>query len=153
MASIVKFEDIQAWQEARQLTRTVYRFTRKEAFGRDRGLTDQIQRASVSSMTNVAEGFDSGSNAEFGRFLGYARRSASEVQSLLYVAQDHAYITEQEFAASYEQAEKVRRMATAFTTYLRGRQRNKDSVLQRAHAPTQQQPNTRTRQRANAQTH
>ena len=73
-------------------------------------------------MTNIVEGFDSGSSTEFARFLGYARRSASEVQSILYAALDQEYITESVFAASYGQAEKVRRMVTAFIKYLRTRQ-------------------------------
>ena len=152
MPSIHKFEDIQAWQEARHLTQVIYRLTRKGLFARDRGLTEQIQRAAVSAMTNIVEGFDSASNLEFGRFLGYTRRSASEVQSLLYVALDQAYITETEFTASYEQAEKVRRMVTSFTRYLRAHPRNNAPTRQRANAPRELTLNAPTRQRANAQT-
>ena len=136
MASIHRFEDIEAWQEARQLTKAVYRVTRKGPFAKDWGLVDQIQRASVSAMTNIVEGFDSGSNVEFSRFLGYARRSASEVQSILYVALDQAYVTQNEFSDLYEQSEKVRRMVTAFTTYLRSHQRNNAPTRRRASAPT-----------------
>ena len=136
MASIHRFEDIEAWQEARRLTRAIYRVTRKGQFTKDWGVADQIQRASVSVMTNIVEGFDSGSNVEFGRFLSYVRRSASEVQSLLYVALDQSYITEDEFSELYEQAEKVRRMVTAFTTYLRSHRLNNAPTRQRANAPT-----------------
>ena len=132
MASIHRFEDIEAWQEARQLTKAVYHASRKGQFAKDWGLGDQIQRASVSVMTNIAEGFDSGSNMEFSRFLGYARRSASEVQSILYIALDQTYVTEDEFSKLYEQAEKVRRMVTAFTTYLRGHRQNNAPTRQRA---------------------
>ena len=142
MASIHRFEDIEAWQEARQLTNVIYRLTRKEPFSKDWGLRDQVQRASVSAMTNIVEGFDSGSNSEFVRFLGYARRSASEVQSLLYVALEQAYISQAEFDASYEQAEKVRRMVTSFTKYLRAHQRN--SIPARPNAPTRQRANAPT---------
>jgi four helix bundle protein len=70
MSLITRFEDIQAWQEARTLTQQVYQLTATGPFRRDFGLRDQIQRAAVSSMSNVAEGFDCESKAEFGRFLG-----------------------------------------------------------------------------------
>ena len=136
MASIHQFEDIEAWQEARQLTKAVYALTAKGPFRKDWGLSDQIQRAAVSVMNNIVEGFDSGSNLEFGRFLGYARRSASEVQCTLYVALDQDYITESEFKQLYERAEKARRMATSFATYLRAHQRNNAPTRQRANAGT-----------------
>ena len=79
MALIKRFEDIQAWQEARELVKMIYVLTNKEHFSRDFGMRDQIRRASVSAMTNIAEGFDCDSNVEFARFLGIARRSAVEV--------------------------------------------------------------------------
>ncbi len=90
---IRRFEDIEAWQLARELTRKVYALTKKPAFSRDFGLRDQIRKAAGSSMHNIAEGFDAESNSEFVRFLRYAKRSCSEVQSELYVAYDEAYIT------------------------------------------------------------
>ncbi len=93
MAMIEKFEDIIGWREAGILTQNIYKTTKREPFSRDFGLRDQIQRASVSSMSNIAEGFDCESKAELGRFLGIARRSAVEVQSLLYVALDVDYLT------------------------------------------------------------
>jgi four helix bundle protein len=114
MAMIEKFEDIIAWQEARILTQSIYKTTRREPFARDFGLRDQIQRASVSSMSNIAEGFDCESKAEFGRFLGIARRSAVEVQSLLYVALDVEYLTSNEFAQLYEQARKTKALIGGF---------------------------------------
>ena len=85
MALIEKFEDIKAWQEARQLTKDFYKISAEGAFGRDFGLRDQIRRASVSSMANIAEGFDYESKKEFARFLEIARRSTVEVQSLFIV--------------------------------------------------------------------
>jgi four helix bundle protein len=94
---ITRFEEIEGWQLARELTPKVYSLASKEKFSRDFGLRDQIQRASGSSMHNVAEGFDSGSNAEFVRFLRYAQRSCTEVQSQLYVALDQKYLSSQEF--------------------------------------------------------
>ena len=108
MALIKKFEDIIAWQEARKLVASIYKLTNTGALAKDYGMRDQIQRAAVSAMTNIAEGFDCESKVEFARFLGYARRSAVEVQSLLYAAFDVGYITEQTFKTEYQQAEKTK---------------------------------------------
>lgn len=102
MAMIQRFEDIQAWQEARVLMKMIYALTNKEHFAKDFGMRDQIRRASVSAMTNIAEGFDCESKLEFARFLGIARRSPVEVQSLLYAAIDTGYITQNEFDTHYE---------------------------------------------------
>jgi four helix bundle protein len=99
---IERFEDIEAWQLARKLTKQVYVLTCKEPFSRDYGLRDQIQRASGSVMHNIAEGFDSGSNLEFVRFLGYAKRSCTEIQSQLYIAIDQKYVSTEEFNTMYD---------------------------------------------------
>ena len=107
MTAITKFEDLIAWQEARKLVSMIYKITSDGLFSRDFGLKDQIQRAAVSSMTNIAEGFDNESTVEFARFLGMARRSSVEVQSLLYVALDTHYIKDDIFKIHYEQAKKV----------------------------------------------
>ena len=106
MALIKKFEDIIAWQEARKLVSSIYRLTSSGTLAKDYGMRDQLQRAAVSAMTNIAEGFDCESKAEFARFLGIARRSAVEVQSLLYAAFDVGHISEQVFKTEYQQAEK-----------------------------------------------
>lgn len=90
-------EDIEAWQLARQLTCKVYSLTKKTKFARDFGLRGQIQDAAGSSMHNIAEDFDSETNPEFVRFLRYAKRSCTEVQSELYMALDQHYITNDEF--------------------------------------------------------
>lgn len=82
MATITKFEDLIAWREARKLVEMTCKMTSAGALAKDFGMRDQIQRAAVSAMTNIAEGFDCESTAEFARFLGFARRSAVEVQSL-----------------------------------------------------------------------
>lgn len=108
MALIKKFEDIIAWQEARKLVSSIYRLTNNGALAKDFGMRDQLQRAAVSAMTNIAEGFDCESKLEFARFLGIARRSAVEVQSLLYAALDVGYINEQIFKTEYQQAEKTK---------------------------------------------
>jgi four helix bundle protein len=94
---IERFEDIEAWQLARELTRKVYGLAKKTKFARDFGLKRQIQDAAGSSMHNIAEGFDSETNPEFIRFLRYAKRSCTEVQSELYVALDQQYISNAEF--------------------------------------------------------
>lgn len=101
MPLIKRFEDIQARQEARNLTQT-------GAFAKDFGLRDQIQRAAVSIMTNIAEGFDCDSQIEFVRYLGIARRSTVEVQSLMYTALDAGYVDERIFQQYYDQATKTK---------------------------------------------
>lgn len=114
MALIQRFEDIQAWQEARALVKMIYVLTSKEQIAKDFGMKDQIRRASVSAMTNIAEGFDCESKLEFSRFLGIARRSAVEVQSLLYAAMDTRYINQAEFDLHYEQARKTKALIGGF---------------------------------------
>ncbi|MDP3703348.1 MAG: four helix bundle protein [Candidatus Omnitrophota bacterium] len=116
---IKRFEEIEAWKEARAMTKMIYTLTGDVFFEKDFGLASQIQRATVSVMSNIAEGFDSGSKPEFIRFLGYSRRSASEVQSHLYAALDQRYIKETQFEEVYRQAEKVRKLISAFLRYLR----------------------------------
>ncbi len=115
---IERFEDIEAWQLARELTRNVYRLTNKLPFSKDYGLRNQIQDAAGSSMHNIAEGFDAETNPEFIRFLRYAKRSCTEVQSELYVALDEKYITEDEFEDAYELAGKTRAAIRGFINYL-----------------------------------
>ena len=114
MAMIQRFEDIQAWQEARRLVKMVYSLTNKDSFSKDFGMRDQIQRASVSVMANIAEGFDCESKVEFARFLGIARRSAVEVQSILYAALDTGYINNDEFNLHYEQVRKTKALTGGF---------------------------------------
>lgn len=114
MAMIQRFEDIQAWQEARILVKMIYALTNKDKFSKDFGMRDQIRRASVSVMNNIAEGFDCESKAEFARFLGIARRSAVEVQSMLYAAIDVDYIDQTEFDIHYEQARKAKALVGGF---------------------------------------
>ena len=114
MTMIQRFEDIQAWQESRKLVKMIYSLTYKELFSKDYGMRDQIRRASVSTMANIAEGFDCESRVEFARFLGIARRSAVEVQSILYAALDNGYINQEEFDLHYEQARKAKALIGGF---------------------------------------
>jgi four helix bundle protein len=97
VARIERFEDLVAWQKARVLTRLIYEVTRKETFSRDFGLSGQIQRAAVSMMCNVAEGFERGGRGEFHQFLSTAKASCAELRSQLYVAFDIGYLDEKEF--------------------------------------------------------
>jgi four helix bundle protein len=121
---IRRFEEIESWQMARELTRSIYSVCRRDPFDRDFALRDQIVRACGSIMHNIAEGFDAGTNPDFCRFLGYSKRSCSEVQSQLYVALDLHYISHDEFTALYEQARLVRAKIWAFMKYLdQGRDR------------------------------
>jgi len=122
---IKRFEDIEAWQLARELARKVYRLTKKPRFEKDYGLKRQIQDAAGSSMHNIAEGFDSETNAEFIRFLRYAKRSCTEVQSELYLALDEEYISADEFKDVYEQARRTRAATYGFIKYLKQYKENK----------------------------
>jgi four helix bundle protein len=119
MTNIKNFEELIAWQKSRELAGYVYELTRQDKFSRDFGLRDQIQRAASSVMHNIAEGFESGSDPEFVRFLKTARRSAGEVQSLLYLALDVGYITEDERKKAHILATEVKKLINGMMTYLR----------------------------------
>jgi four helix bundle protein len=119
MAKIERFEDLQSWQKARQVTNFVYDLTSHHEFARDFRLRDQIRDAAGSVMHNIAEGFDAGSNLEFIRFLKMARRSASEVQSQLYLALDRKYINAEELKTVYNLATEAKRLINGMIAYLR----------------------------------
>lgn len=114
-----RFEDIDAWQLARVLAQEIYEVTLIGSFSRDFALSDQINRAAGSAMDNIAEGFDVGSNKEFVRFLSYAQRSCSEVQSQLYRACDRSHITEEQFEILYEKASHARSKIGGLINYLK----------------------------------
>lgn len=99
---IKRFEDIEAWQKARELTWAVCDCSKTGLFAKDFGLRDQIRRAAVSIMSNIAEGFERGGSAEFFQFLAIAKGSAGEVEAQLYVALDQGYITKDEFTSIYK---------------------------------------------------
>jgi len=107
---IRKFEQLIAWQKARELTKNIYLLTATERFSRDFGLRDQIQRAAVSIMSNIAEGFERAGKAEFHQFLVIAKGSCAEVRSQLYVALDTGYLTNDQFEKAHAQAEEVGRI-------------------------------------------
>jgi four helix bundle protein len=116
---ISRFEEIAAWQEARKLVRMVYEVIRKsKEFQKDFRLVNQIQDASVSTMSNIAEGFSRKGNKEFMQFLFISKSSASEVQSHLYVALDQGYVAEKDFSEIYKQADLLSKMVSSFIKYL-----------------------------------
>ena len=119
MTTIKNFEDLKAWQKARESAGFIYALSRKQAFARDFGLSDQIRRAAGSVMHNIAEGFEAGYDPEFARFLKIARRSAGEVQSELYLALDAGYITDEELKKAYSLMVESKRLVNAMITYLR----------------------------------
>ena len=105
-----RFEDLVAWQKARVLTKAVYEHTGQGSFARDFGLTNQLRRAAVSVMSNIAEGFERGRRAEFHQYLSVAKASCAEVRSQLYVAFDVGYLQKSDFDKLLAQAEEVSRI-------------------------------------------
>jgi four helix bundle protein len=119
MAKIERFEDIEGWKRARILTRRIYTLTNSGDFARDFGLRDQIRRASVSIMSNIAEGFErGGGDKEFTRYLSIAKGSAGEVRAQLYVALDVGYLPTTEFDEFAQQVTEISRLLSAFMQYL-----------------------------------
>ncbi len=119
MATFRKFEEIQAWQKAREITKKIYFLSNKDNFVKDFSLRDQMKRASVSIMANIAEGPGRRTTTEFANFLNIARGSAIELQSHLYVALDLEYINQNEFRETYEMLDEVSRMTVSLAQYLR----------------------------------
>jgi len=120
MATVRQFEDLNVWQEARQLVGAIYSASKTPAFNRDFGLLDQIRRAAVSTMSNIAEGLERGTRKEFMQFLNIAKGSNGEVRSQLHVALDQKYIGEVEFTALRESATTLSKKLSAFIRYLDG---------------------------------
>lgn len=121
MPTITRFEEIEAWKTARELTRRIYEVSNQGAFARDFGLRDQMHRASVSILSNIAEGFESRTRPLFIDYLGRARASAGELRAQLYVAQDVGYLDKPTFALLYDQVDKCSRQLSRLITYLEKR--------------------------------
>jgi four helix bundle protein len=119
MSTIARFEEIRAWQTARTLTREVYTVSNEGAFARDYGLRDQLRRSAVSILSNIAEGFESDTQQQFVKYLGYAKASAGEVRAQLYVALDVGYLDRAQFEHVFDLAEKCSRQLSRFITYLK----------------------------------
>jgi four helix bundle protein len=137
MGTIRRFEEIEAWQTARQLTKTVYDLTAGGDFSRDFGLKDQMRRAAVSIMSNIAEGFESRTSGLFLELLGRAKGSAGELRAQFYVAQDAGYVTPAQFQALQDQCEKCSSQISRFMAYLESHAPSpKRSNVQRSNVPT-----------------
>ena len=119
MAKINKFEDIESWKRARRLTKEIYEVTAAGRFAHDFGLKDQIRRASVSILSNIAEGFERGGDKEFLQFLSLAKGSCGEARAQLYVALDQQYITNVQFDALSAAAMEVSQLLAGLMKYLR----------------------------------
>ena len=118
--AIKKFEDIESWKKARKLTKEIYEATATGRFLRDFGLKDQIRRASVSILSNIAEGFERGGDKEFSQFLGIAKGSCGEVRAQLYVALDQGYLSQESFDSLSKKAVEVSELLSGFIRYLKG---------------------------------
>ena len=118
MPTIERFEDIQAWQKGRELCKLVYGLTQQGAFSRDFGLKDQMRRAAVSIISNIAEGYEGQNNRIFIRYLYIARGSAGEVRSQAYIVLDQGYISQQAFDDLYALTKDIARLLTRLIQYL-----------------------------------
>lgn len=118
MGKIERFEDIEAWRDARVLVKRIYEITGEGQFARDFGLRDQIRRAAISTMSNIAEGFERGSDKDFARFLYIAKGSAGEVRSQLYAAVDLGYLQEGKAKETIDLVQVVSRRLSGFIKYL-----------------------------------
>lgn len=123
MAFAERFEELEAWQKARELVKLVYDVSSEGAWAKDYGLRDQIRRAAISVMSNVAEGFERGGVSEFKRYLLMAKSSAGEVRSQLYAALDQGYLSKEEFKGSRALAEATSGKIAGLANYLKGRSR------------------------------
>lgn len=119
MATLRRFEDIEGWQRARELTRGIYDCTRAGTFAKDYALRDQIRRAAISVMSNIAEGFERSGTGEFIQFLGMAKGSVAEIEAHLYIALDQAYISQDEFKRLRSLATSTKGLIAGFMHYLR----------------------------------
>ena len=126
---IQRFEDLEAWQIARELTNQIYTITKKESICRDFGFVDQIRRAAISIMNNIAEGFERGTNKDFAKYIFIARGSAGEVRSMLYVALDQEYLTGETFKQCHELSIRCSQLCWGLIKHLKKHSNWKTKVL------------------------
>jgi four helix bundle protein len=119
VGSIKSFEEFEVWKTAREITRRIYSLTKRRAFARDFGLKNQICRACISIMSNIAEGYESQTESVFIKQLGIAKGSACELRSQLYVALEQKYITEEEFNTLVELRKRASRQISGLMKYLK----------------------------------
>lgn len=118
MTTATRFEELEVWQKAKELTNLIYRLSASGSFARDFGLRDQMRRAAVSIMSNIAEGFESQTQAMFIKYLGHAKGSAGELRAQPYIALEQEYITNDEFQSAFSLAELCSRKLAKFIRYL-----------------------------------
>ena len=118
MATAKRFEELEVWQRAKDLTNLVYKYSTDGAFSHDFGLRDQMRRAAVSIMSNIAEGFESQTQAMFIKYLGHAKGSAGELRAQLYIAKDQRYLSEENFSEMFSLAEICSKQLARFIQYL-----------------------------------
>jgi four helix bundle protein len=135
MARIEKFKDIEAWKKARELAKGIYAISNEGLFARDFGLRDQIRRAAVSVMSNIAEGFERGGDVEFRRFLAIAKGSAGEVKAQLYVALDAGLIEQAKFDSLYRKAAETGNLVGGFMRYLSRGSAGHESRVKNGNSP------------------
>ncbi|OGU71969.1 MAG: four helix bundle protein [Ignavibacteria bacterium RBG_16_34_14] len=116
---VKSFEDLQVWQDARIFVKSIYELTSLENFKKDFGLKDQVQRSAVSIMNNISEGYERDNNKEFRNFLSYAKGSAGEIRSMLYIALDLNYISKDDFDKNFNKAVNIITQISNFKKYLR----------------------------------
>ena len=166
MATIDRFEDLEVWQAARCLSGRIYALTRQNPFRQDEGFCDQIRRAAVSIVSNIAEGFERRSSNQFLHFLDIASGSAGEVRAQLYLALDLDYVDHSRFQEAFAEISRITQMLTKLMQYLRTTpnrlpsqqsntptvKRSDESTVKRSNAPTVKRPNGQTVKRSNGQT-
>ena len=118
MTTAKRFEELEVWQKAKELTNLVYKYSSDGAFARDFGLRDQMRRASVSIMSNIAEGFESQTQVVFIQYLARSKGSAGELRAQLYIAQEQKYLTDEQFNTAYSLAEICSKQLARFIQYL-----------------------------------
>jgi four helix bundle protein len=118
MTTAKRFEELEVWQRAKELTNLIYRLSSSGAFARDFGLRDQMRRASVSIMSNIAEGFESQTQVLFIQYLSRAKGSSGELRAQLYIAQEQEYITINDFQSAFSLAELCSKQLASFIRYL-----------------------------------
>ncbi len=128
MPTFESFEEIDAWKKSRQHCEQIYRLTRGQSFRTDSGLGEQIQRAAVSIPSNIAEGFERGRRNEFVQFLHFAKGSAGEVRTQLYIAKDLGYISEAQFREALGLNAEISKMLGSLIGYLQGLGEERDST-------------------------
>jgi four helix bundle protein len=125
MGTAKRFEDLEIWKRARELTNRTYELSGRGEFRRDYGLRDQMRRAAVSVMSNIAEGFEGRTPAIFIEYLGHARGSAGELRSQTYIASDRKYMGEEDFLSMLEQTHTICKQTTRLIQYLESKPRPK----------------------------